>query len=209
MAKIITYDVNTRALVNDAIKGVLRSLGDAGDNPANVTGQTVLKLLNSVLTNTNALTNDAIKGILRTLGDAGDNPANVTGYTALKWLNFIENRIVQLAYQETLYGTSLRTSTPLSANAVFEDSWADLYDKPASNMVAVARADVAGTLQIEQSDDGVNPRRRDEVATEPDPSGGQSALLKVYIGMRYARVRYVNGGTAQTFFRLSRRLHIA
>jgi hypothetical protein len=35
-----------RALIDDTIKGVLRSLGDAGASPSNTTGQTLLYLLN-------------------------------------------------------------------------------------------------------------------------------------------------------------------
>jgi len=34
-----------RSLVNDAVKGLLRSIGDAGASPSNSTGKTILKLL--------------------------------------------------------------------------------------------------------------------------------------------------------------------
>jgi hypothetical protein len=37
-----------KALIDDSIKGVFRSLGDAGPSPINYTGKTALKLLNDV-----------------------------------------------------------------------------------------------------------------------------------------------------------------
>jgi len=37
-----------RSLVNDAVKGLLRSIGDAGASPTNETGQTILKLLKDI-----------------------------------------------------------------------------------------------------------------------------------------------------------------
>jgi len=40
----------TRALIDDTIKGVLRSIGDAGVTPTNVTGRTLLKAFDDVLT---------------------------------------------------------------------------------------------------------------------------------------------------------------
>jgi len=39
---------HTRALVDDTIKGLLRSIGDAGDNPGNYSGYTVLYMLNQL-----------------------------------------------------------------------------------------------------------------------------------------------------------------
>jgi hypothetical protein len=45
---------NVKALVDDSIKGVLRSLGDAGANPANSSGKTVLSRLYSIEGNTYA-----------------------------------------------------------------------------------------------------------------------------------------------------------
>jgi len=38
-------EVLVKALIDNTIKGVLRSIGDAGDAPANVTGETVLRRL--------------------------------------------------------------------------------------------------------------------------------------------------------------------
>jgi len=45
LATILSY---VKALVDDSIKGVLRSIGDAGDTPTNQTGETVLKKLEGV-----------------------------------------------------------------------------------------------------------------------------------------------------------------
>jgi len=44
-----------KALIDDTIKGVLRTLGDAGDAPANMAGETVLRRLWDVETHTNYL----------------------------------------------------------------------------------------------------------------------------------------------------------
>jgi hypothetical protein len=42
------WSSDLRALTDDTVKGILRSLGDAGANPANTTGYTVLSHLNSI-----------------------------------------------------------------------------------------------------------------------------------------------------------------
>jgi len=47
---------DTRALVDDAIKGLMRSIGDAGASPVNTTGYTMLKYLNEIQDRVNRLT---------------------------------------------------------------------------------------------------------------------------------------------------------
>jgi len=37
-----------KALIDDSIKGILRSIGDAGDTPSNITGKTLLKILDDL-----------------------------------------------------------------------------------------------------------------------------------------------------------------
>jgi len=37
-----------KALIDDSIKGILRSIGDSGDSPANATGKTLLRILNDL-----------------------------------------------------------------------------------------------------------------------------------------------------------------
>ncbi len=44
--------VYLQALVDDAIKGILRSIGDAGDSPANTTGETFLKIAKGIQSET-------------------------------------------------------------------------------------------------------------------------------------------------------------
>jgi len=44
-----------KALIDDSIKGILRSIGDSGDSPSNVTGKTLLRLLNDLYTRTRVL----------------------------------------------------------------------------------------------------------------------------------------------------------
>lgn len=59
-------------------------------------------------------------------------------------------------------------------------------------------ADQAGTLYIEQSFDGTNWDISSSVAI----SAGVGESFEISINAPYGRVRYVNGATAQTVFRL-------
>ena len=50
--------LDLKALTDDTIKGLLRSIGDAGDSPANITGKTLLKLLADLYTRIRILDGD-------------------------------------------------------------------------------------------------------------------------------------------------------
>ena len=86
--------------------------------------------------------------------------------------------------------------TPLGANA----SWTSAVDSdPATGrIVGSVYADQAGTLYIEQSPDNVNW----DIVDSFSVSAGAGFGFSVEKVCPYARVRYVNGATAQTVFRL-------
>jgi len=88
------------------------------------------------------------------------------------------------------------TVTPLGANA----SWiSNVDDDPATGRVTGSvYADQAGTLYVEQSPDGTNW----DVVDSFSVSAGSGFGFTVEKVCPYVRVRYVNGTTSQTTFRL-------
>jgi hypothetical protein len=88
------------------------------------------------------------------------------------------------------------TTTPLTAGG----SWASSVDSDVSagRIVGSVFADQAGTLYVEQSPDNANWDVVDSFSVSANAGFGFS-VEKV---CPYARVRYVNGATAQTVFRL-------
>jgi len=96
------------------------------------------------------------------------------------------------------------TTTPLAANG----SWTSSTDSSAYTryIVGSAYADQPGTLYVEQSPDGTNW----DIVDSYSVSAGAGLKFSVEKVLPYARVRFVNGATAQTVFRLYvyRRLRI-
>lgn len=94
--------------------------------------------------------------------------------------------------------TDNSTTTPLTGGGDFEGDW---EIAPRSMVLVQSYADQAGTLYFEFSTDGVN-------ADSTFPVGGVTTTANVptvqpaAVGGRYFRVRYVNGASAQTTFRL-------
>jgi hypothetical protein len=88
------------------------------------------------------------------------------------------------------------TTSPLSAGA----SWTSEVDSDAATgrIVGSVYADQAGTLYVEQSPNGTEWDVVDSFSVSADAGFGFS-VEKV---CQYARVRYVNGATPQTTFRL-------
>jgi len=90
------------------------------------------------------------------------------------------------------------TSTPLSGGATFTGEW---ERSPRSMVVVQSFADASGTLYFDFSVDGIN-------ADSTFPVGGTSTSASIptvqpaAVGGRFFRVRYVNGASAQTVFRL-------
>jgi hypothetical protein len=96
------------------------------------------------------------------------------------------------------------TTTPLAANG----TWVSTTDSSAYTrfICGSVYADQPGTLYVEQSPDGTNW----DVVDSYSVSAGVGLKFSVEKVLPYARVRYVNGATAQTVFRLYvyRRLRI-
>jgi hypothetical protein len=154
---------------------------------------------------TQALVDDTIKGLLRSIGDAGANPSNQTGYTLLKsaynaqyYANYAQQYLLNISGSSSF---SLLTNTPLSANASFTSISEDRSSYNHKTVVAHAFADQPGTLYIEQSPDGTN---WDIVESISVPANTGTALVTT-VKSRSVRIRYVNGATAQTVFRLAKR----
>jgi hypothetical protein len=146
-----------------------------------------------------ALIDDTIKGLLRSIGDPGANPTNATGKTVLALLSQVYDSVYQMARAPNW---AILTTTPLDANASFTSSSFDLSSYEWRHFIATVYADQAGTLYVEQSPDGTNW----DISESLSVSAGVGASLEVVIKSRYVRVRYVNGATAQSVFRLARRV---
>ncbi|BBM84433.1 hypothetical protein [Candidatus Uabimicrobium amorphum] len=85
-----------------------------------------------------------------------------------------------------------KEQNPLAAIAVFASSGFDVRD--ADSVVATVLADQSGMLFIEFSWDNTNFTASASYAyTANDPLG-----ISLSVVAKYARIRFVNGGTAQT-----------
>jgi hypothetical protein len=87
------------------------------------------------------------------------------------------------------------TTTPLGANGEYVSQWYDVSWTNTAN--ANSLADVAGELFLEQSDNGSTVHWSTRIATSANIPG----LIATNPTLKYARVRYKNGATAQTSFR--------
>jgi hypothetical protein len=99
------------------------------------------------------------------------------------------------------------TSTTLGANAVFNGTSRDFSTTQRTNrFLAASTADQAGTLFVEQSNDGTNWVMTHSQATASTPDADATARhiarIDAEVCNRFARVRYRNGATAQSAFRL-------
>lgn len=87
------------------------------------------------------------------------------------------------------------TTTPLGINGDYTSQW--FQAEWVNYIIASSLADQAGELFLEWSDDGATVHSAYRLAT--------TANIPAYIGLvnalRYVRVRYKNGATAQTSFR--------
>jgi hypothetical protein len=110
------------------------------------------------------------------------------------------------------------STTALGANANFTGTSRDTQissSSPYDHLAFInahAVSDQAGTLMIQESPDGstwVTVRSQATAAvTNPDGSTVQVAIIQQHaVTLRYVRVAYRNGGTAQTSFRLSSRVY--
>lgn len=107
--------------------------------------------------------------------------------------------------------SAFSTSTPLGIGGTYSSGWIQHVSTPASPLSVEAYAnavvgsvssDQSGTLYVDYSFDGVNV-----VATESiSLIGGTPVVFDRYLRASYVKVRYVNGGVAQTSFILGARL---
>jgi len=149
-----------------------------------------------------ALVDDTVKGILRSIGDAGDAPANATGETVLRRLSDIEDTIFHLRKRlSTVVEKGVITWTPLGANTVFTQNWQDYRYSLYAHLMYLCYADVDGTMYSEFSQNKIDILREDSLTYTGGSKTGN--LIDTRILCLYARVRYVNGATAQTAFALT------
>jgi hypothetical protein len=96
------------------------------------------------------------------------------------------------------------TTTVLAASATYTGTSRDAGSTIGyETFVARAYSDQAGTLYIDDSTDNSTWRQVASVAV----TAGECKTLEARITARYNRVRYVNGATIQTVFRVTSALH--
>lgn len=156
--------------------------------PASTTTLTVdaISIEDATLINT-----EIVQGFSAT-SPAQSVPVNVT-------VGAIGTQSINLAFADT--------STPLGSNAIFTGTARDFTTTQRTTRIrAASTADQAGTLFVEQSNDGTNWVLTHSAATasvtDADAVARHIANLDVPVANRFVRVRYRNGGVAQTAFRL-------
>jgi hypothetical protein len=119
-----------------------------------------------------------------------------TSLTGADWTQYfsalpaIRDRVNEIS------GVLASTTTPLGANGTYTSG--SLTVSGYGRIVGTVFADQAGTLYIEQSSDGTNW----DASTSVSVSASTPTSFSVEVVAPTARVRYVNGATAQTAFRL-------
>ena len=103
--------------------------------------------------------------------------------------------LINGAYEAGMISTVNSTSTPLAGDATFTGT-ADL--SPHTDVIVTLKSDVAGTLYVDLSIDGTNW----DTSIPFDCAAGAGEFHSIVKGSRYCRVRYVNGSSAQSYFRL-------
>jgi hypothetical protein len=89
------------------------------------------------------------------------------------------------------------TNIPLGAGASY--TGIDVIASEQSYIIGIAFSDVAGTLYIEQSITSINWDNIDTIAV----GAGVGVGFRIPVIAPYVRLRFVNGGLAQTTFRLA------
>jgi len=149
-----------------------------------------------------ALIDDTIKGVLRSIGDAGTTPSNMPGETVLFRLYEIEAHVYNLRRRySSVPEKGTITTTALGANASFTQGWQDYEYRLYAHLMYLCYSDVDGTMYSEWSHNAVDVIREDSLSYVGGSKTGN--LIDTRLLARYARVRYVNGATAQTTFVLT------
>jgi len=99
------------------------------------------------------------------------------------------------------YKTAVSTTTALAANGTWTSSSVDcLGSKPyAKKIYITCYSDVDGTIYIDYSPDNSNWDASESISYT---GGSTPAITPIEVKGRYVRIRYVNGATDQTTFRL-------
>lgn len=97
--------------------------------------------------------------------------------------------------------TANSTTTALGSNATFTGTWEDLRDYATLSVTVYANvASATGGLQFQWSGDGVTEDESEDITISASHPGRAMAFN---VRGRYFRIRYTNGATAQTTFRLN------
>lgn len=196
------------------------ALGSTADG---ATDQTVIGLLKALNNKMPALQSGALKAVLTGAIPTGTNKigsvdiANSPNVTVISMpsLPAGNNKIgivdigtmpaVQIEANQEIKGIKnginrvnrFNNSTPLAAAATFESASLDglTYKK----ITGRAFADQAGTIEIQQSDDGTTW----DTSKTLEITAGTAVFYDEPIYCRYIKVQYTNGATAQTAFRIS------
>jgi hypothetical protein len=99
------------------------------------------------------------------------------------------------------YKTYVSTTTTLAAGGSWTSAWIDcLGSMPRAKKIYITcYSDQSGTIYIDYSPDGTNVDGSESISYT---GGTTPAIAAVEVKGRYARIRYVNGTTDQTVFRL-------
>lgn len=91
----------------------------------------------------------------------------------------------------------LGSTTPLGSNATYTSPWILADNCP--SLTGSVFANQSGTLNVDQSPDGVNADITDSTAI----TASTGTKFSVNINLTYVRLRYVNGASAQATLRLA------
>jgi len=159
---------------------------------------------------TKALIDDTIKGVLRSIGDAGTTPTNTAGETVLRRLADIESYLYLIHQRYKFPNDAVTfTTTPLSANATYTSSSYDARLSRLGFIGALAFADQPSATDGFMVEQSINNYHWDLQSGKTTVSANVGSGIKAAMVARYIRVKYINGATAQTVFRLGGRFMIA
>lgn len=100
--------------------------------------------------------------------------------------------------------TTIETTTPLAANAVFTGQWHDSQITGDIYALITCRADVAGSILVQLSDDNSNANFSFNADASSIATGiNQLHHYPAFLRARFWRVLYTNGAAPQTSFELT------
>jgi len=121
---------------------------------------------------------------------AGGSVTSLSPASASPTLNFSNDQSALL----------VNTATPINATLTYTS--AQVSTQGYGRIVGTLLADVAGTLYVDQSNDGVN---YDSISSFTYPGGSLAYAFSVEVVAPYFRIRYTDGAVNQATFRLMAR----